>query len=241
METASSTSDSDLEWDEPMQSVQELVERHNINEVPNLYVGPLKDRPMGHNISTPLCLTLDDEEKEEESTISTNLTDTSSLCPSKIVDKSPPIIDFLGFGEVEMLRKCHVMDEVALACEEWGFFQLINHTLSPSLMARVRHVAAQFFDLPLVEKQVYANAPHALTGYGSRMGTSKHSVLDWGDYFLHYVWPPEDRDIDNIWPEKPRSYRLVSCCVLSLSLSSLLFIYESLALALCFFALLLIS
>ena len=215
METTSSTSDSDLEWDEPMQSVQELVEKHGIHEVPNVYIRPFKDRPMTHLVSTHLGSKLNEE--EEEPTILPDFASTPTHANKLMKDLTPPIIDFLGLGDIESLRKCHVTDEVAIACEEWGFFQLINHTLSPSLLARVRHVAAQFFDLPLVDKQMYANSPHALTGYGSRMGTSKHSILDWGDYFLHYVWPLEDRDMDEIWPEKPQSYRLVSSlCFLSL-------------------------
>lgn len=175
-EAADMTSFEDLEWDEPVQSVQELAENDGVRIVPPMYIRPLPDRPQ--------------LERREE----------AIAMKQKI-----PVIDFSGLQDER--RKGFVMREIAMACEDWGFFQLTNHSIAPALLERVKRVAAQFFELPLEEKQVYANTPGSLTGYGSRMGIAKNSVLDWGDYFLHYVWPPEDRDVDEVWPDNPPAYR----------------------------------
>lgn len=165
----------DLDWDEPVQSVQELAE-NGVESVPPLYVRPLSDRP---------------HRDRRESSI--------------LANRKIPVIDLSGL--VDAARRKEVMREIASACEDWGFFQLVNHSVPPALIERVMSVASQFFELPLEEKQIYANTPESLTGYGSRMGVAKDTILDWGDYFLHYVWPPELRDMEEVWPDKPESYR----------------------------------
>ncbi|MED6147360.1 hypothetical protein PIB30_043418 [Stylosanthes scabra] len=41
------------------------------------------------------------------------------------------------------------------ACKEWGFFQLVNHGVSTSLVENVKSGAKQFFDLPMDEKNKF--------------------------------------------------------------------------------------
>ncbi|EFJ35224.1 oxidoreductase [Selaginella moellendorffii] len=118
-------------------------------------------------------------------------------------DGSIPVIDFSG---LEDHRREDTMDQISRACEEWGFFQLINHCVPVPVMDRTVAAAREFFDLPLEEKQVYANKPWSLVGYGSRIGVTEGAILDWGDYFLHYLWPLDKRDVDQEWPRKPASY-----------------------------------
>ncbi|KAJ7555077.1 hypothetical protein O6H91_05G021300 [Diphasiastrum complanatum] len=132
------------------------------------------------------------------------LSDRPGLDDSLLPDETVPVIDFSGLQEDD--RKQETMSDIAKACEEWGFFQLINHGIPLPLIAKTRRVAKQFFDLPIEEKQIYANKPWSLVGYGSRIGVTKGAVLDWGDYFLHYLWPIDKRDVDKEWPKKPASY-----------------------------------
>ncbi|KAK4742578.1 hypothetical protein SAY87_000579 [Trapa incisa] len=100
-----------------------------------------------------------------------------------------PMIDLMGVeGKAE--------EEAAVgeACREWGFFQVVNHGVSPELMRAAREGWRQFFHLPMEAKQPYANSPCTYEGYGSRLGVEKGAVLDWSDYFfLHYL-PPSLRD-----------------------------------------------
>ena len=86
-------------------------------------------------------------------------------------DLSIPVVDFNCADNASA---------VADACKVWGFFQVINHGVSHELMRRAREDWRQFFHLPMEEKQMYANSPKTYEGYGSRLGTQKGAILDWG-------------------------------------------------------------
>jgi isopenicillin N synthase-like dioxygenase len=45
------------------------------------------------------------------------------------------------------------VEEIAIACREWGFFQVVNFGIAPELMAQVENVGAAFFALPAISKR----------------------------------------------------------------------------------------
>jgi len=47
---------------------------------------------------------------------------------------------------------------VAKASREWGVMQLLNHGISETLIERLQAAGKAFFDLPVEEKEKYANA-----------------------------------------------------------------------------------
>lgn len=117
-----------------------------------------------------------------------------------------PIIDLGGFPGAVEGRRADVLDRVSRACREWGFFQVVNHGVSPELMDRAREVWREFFHLPMELKQVYANSPKTYEGYGSRLGIEKGAILDWSDYFYLHILPLCLKD-HNKWPAVPSSCR----------------------------------
>lgn len=121
-------------------------------------------------------------------------------------DANIPIIDLSGlYGDDDNLR-AKIRREISAACREWGFFQVINHGISPELMDQARENWRQFFHAPMEIKQSYANSPKTYEGYGSRLGVKKGAILDWSDYyFLHYR-PSSLKDF-NKWPAVPTSCR----------------------------------
>lgn len=133
-------------------------------------------------------------------------TDRPDIDPCKAScssDVNIPVIDLSG---VKGDGRERTMQQIAEACKEWGFFQVVNHGVPLELMRQARGVAREFFSLPLEEKQVYANSPKTYEGYGSRLGIDKGALLDWGDYFFLHLLPLSIRDI-NKWPAKPTLYR----------------------------------
>lgn len=109
-----------------------------------------------------------------------------------------PMIDLGGEDEKK------VGEQIWEACRDWGFFQVVNHGVSPLLMDKTRDTWRQFFHLPLELKQQYANTPKTYEGYGSRLGVEKNAILDWSDYyFLHYL-PLSLKDYHK-WPAHPDS------------------------------------
>ncbi|KAK6120258.1 hypothetical protein DH2020_045949 [Rehmannia glutinosa] len=84
------------------------------------------------------------------------------LDPSSEIDI--PVIDMRGlYSDDESIRR-KTAGMIDGACREWGFFQVVNHGVSHEVMARTREVWREFFELPLEEKQKYANSPSTYEG-----------------------------------------------------------------------------
>ncbi|KAG5544888.1 hypothetical protein RHGRI_017373 [Rhododendron griersonianum] len=101
-----------------------------------------------------------------------------------------------------------VVDEISRACSEWGFFLLTDHDVSPVAILRLKEVGEEFFNLPLKEKESYANDPSSgrFDGYGTKMTKNLDEKVEWMDYFFHVMYPPKKVNYD-IWPKNPPSYR----------------------------------
>ncbi|KAJ6726910.1 2-OXOGLUTARATE (2OG) AND FE(II)-DEPENDENT OXYGENASE SUPERFAMILY PROTEIN-RELATED [Salix purpurea] len=128
-----------------------------------------------------------------------------SINSTTLVDVNIPIIDLVGLNGDD---RATILDQVSIACREWGFFQVINHGVSHQLMDGAREGWRQFFHSPMEVKQAYANTPKTYEGYGSRLGVEKGAILDWSDYyFLHYL-PSPLKDC-NKWPTIPADFREV--------------------------------
>lgn len=121
----------------------------------------------------------------------------------RVVEEEIPIIDLSGLYDK---RRRKTMEEISNACREWGFFQVINHGISPEQLQAGSEVSREFFRLPLEEKQKHANDPVSYVGYGSRIGVQKGATLDWGDYYYHHFLPLRIRE-EHRWPCKPEEYR----------------------------------
>ncbi|KAG5239958.1 oxidoreductase family protein [Salix suchowensis] len=128
-----------------------------------------------------------------------------SINSTTLLDVNIPVIDLVGLNGDD---RATILDQVSIACREWGFFQVINHGVSHQLMDGAREGWRQFFHSPMEVKQAYANTPKTYEGYGSRLGVEKGAILDWSDYyFLHYL-PSPLKDC-NKWPTIPADFREV--------------------------------
>lgn len=96
------------------------------------------------------------------------------------------------------------MEKLAMACEEWGFFQVVNHGIPGSLMEQMKKFTREFFLLPLEEKVKYAVQEHE--GYGQAFVFSEDQQLDWSDLLYVTIMPPEKRKM-KFWPANPVEFR----------------------------------
>ncbi|MQM18543.1 hypothetical protein Taro_051535 [Colocasia esculenta] len=99
------------------------------------------------------------------------------------VSNQLPVIDMgvlLGDQDTPSAR-----DEAAKlrsACEEWGFFHLVNHGVTEEVIEQMKAAMEGFFSQPLENKLASsAQAPDSLEGYGQAFVVSKEQKLDWGD------------------------------------------------------------
>ncbi|XP_054793538.1 protein SRG1-like isoform X2 [Prosopis cineraria] len=73
---------------------------------------------------------------------------TSNTCSSRL--PQAPVIDMIKL----LSSDCHVSElhKLDYACKHWGFFQLINHGVSPSLVESVKKGVEEFFNILMEEK-----------------------------------------------------------------------------------------
>ncbi|KAH7656796.1 Leucocyanidin oxygenase protein [Dioscorea alata] len=118
---------------------------------------------------------------------------------------SIPIIDIGGIANGNKFDE-ETMRALSNACKEWGFFQLVNHGMNKEIIEKAKEVWREFFHLPMIEKQAFANSPVTYEGYGSRVGVEKNASLDWSDYFFLNIFPKNLRNYEK-WPSFPNSLR----------------------------------
>lgn len=92
------------------------------------------------------------------------------------------------------------------ACQDWGFFQLMNHNIPHELIERVKVDITEFFKLPLETKKEFSQLPGKLEGYGQLFVFSKDQKLDWGDMMYFRTQPLLQRSKD-LWPTHPHTFR----------------------------------
>ncbi|CAN6281140.1 unnamed protein product [Urochloa humidicola] len=117
---------------------------------------------------------------------------------------SVPVVDLgrlldPGTASEEALR-------LGAACEEWGFFQVVNHGVTEQAIEAVKSDLEAFFRLPLVEKQLVAQGPAGIEGYGQAFVVSSEQKLDWADMLFLSTLPPEYRSL-NFWPSRPATFQ----------------------------------
>ncbi|KAL6321910.1 hypothetical protein AAG906_035619 [Vitis piasezkii] len=96
------------------------------------------------------------------------------------------------------------LDKLHSACKEWGFFQLVNHGVSSSLVENLKHEIVEFYKLPLEEKMKY-KTPGDAEGYGPSI-RSEDQKLDWADRF-YMITNPIHRRKPHLLPQLPPSLR----------------------------------
>ncbi|KAK9115749.1 hypothetical protein Sjap_014696 [Stephania japonica] len=116
-----------------------------------------------------------------------------------------PIIDFSKLNDDQQFANDELMN-FRNACEEWGFFQLINHGVSEDLIEKMKDDIKEFFKLPLEKKNAYAQLPNSIEGYGQLFVVSEDQKLDWADMLLCRTLPLDQRNM-RYWPAHPPSFR----------------------------------
>ncbi|KAI9124054.1 hypothetical protein K1719_005354 [Acacia pycnantha] len=121
-----------------------------------------------------------------------------------------PVID-LSLGNEQLVS------QVGSACEAWGFFQVINHSVPVELHKKIEICSKKFFDQSLEEKKKVARDESNSLGYYDVEHTK--NVRDWKEVYDYLItnsvqFPaspdpqdPELRTITNRWPQHPPEFR----------------------------------
>uniref|UniRef100_A0A5B6ZXD2 Fe2OG dioxygenase domain-containing protein n=1 Tax=Davidia involucrata TaxID=16924 RepID=A0A5B6ZXD2_DAVIN len=127
------------------------------------------------------------------------ISDASSLPEVPVIDMHGLLLS--GYNSIDSeLQKLHC------ACKEWGFFQLINHGVSSSLVEKVKLEIQEFFKLPIEEKKNYPQEPGDIEGFGQAFVVSEEQKLDWADLFYMVTLPTHLRK-PHLFPKLPLPFR----------------------------------
>jgi isopenicillin N synthase-like dioxygenase len=82
-----------------------------------------------------------------------------------------PVID------ITRLERCGTLPALDRACRDWGFFQVVNHGIDPSVITALHREMRAFFHLPEAEKRSISRTADNPWGFFDRELTK--NTLDW--------------------------------------------------------------
>ncbi|KAK9074940.1 hypothetical protein SSX86_003259 [Deinandra increscens subsp. villosa] len=115
-----------------------------------------------------------------------------------------PIIDMRRLLSADSTD--HELENLRLACKDWGFFQLINHGVSCSLLEKVKAEVQEFFNMPMEAKKKYWQQAEDIEGFGQAFVVSEEQKLDWADMFYMVTLPHNIRK-PHLFPKLPLLFR----------------------------------
>ncbi|KAL7243331.1 hypothetical protein ACSBR1_015680 [Camellia fascicularis] len=83
----------------------------------------------------------------------------------------------------------HELERLHSACKDWGFFQVVNHGVSISLLEEIKREVVYFFKLSLEDKKKLWQQPDNHEGFGQLFVVSEEQKLDWCDMFYITTLP----------------------------------------------------
>ncbi|KAL3534338.1 hypothetical protein ACH5RR_002799 [Cinchona calisaya] len=124
---------------------------------------------------------------------------------NRVSAKEIPVIDMQALLNSEELVNTE-LEKLDFACKEWGFFQLINHGVSCSLVEKLKSETQKFFNLSMDEKMKFGQQPGDVEGYGQAFVLSDEQKLDWADVFAIFTLPTHLRK-PHLLPKLPVPFR----------------------------------
>lgn len=111
-----------------------------------------------------------------------------------------PVIDF---SKLDGKERAETLAKIANGCEEWGFFQLVNHGIPVELLERVKKVSSECYKLraETFRKSNPVQLLNKLVDHhqGQQGATQRLDNVDWEDVFF--------LQDDNEWPSNPPEFR----------------------------------
>jgi isopenicillin N synthase-like dioxygenase len=137
-----------------------------------------------------------------------------------------PVIDvasLVGATDAGVIAARPVVDDIARACRDWGFVQVVNHGVSPELVDDVQSKMRRFFELPDISKQAILRTRENPWGYYNNELTKnrrdKKEVFDFTTPGIDPIYASSNR-----WPSVDGNFQqlmslfLDACSTLSLRL-----------------------
>ena len=126
-----------------------------------------------------------------------------------------PVADTLKLGTIPVIDISapwpQVVEDIAAACGDWGFFQVRGHGVPEATMASTLAVAREFFNLPRETKRAYLRSVENPWGYYDRELTKnardKKEVFDIGPDATGQLLSGDAFEGRTRWPDEPAQFR----------------------------------
>ncbi|KAH0643794.1 hypothetical protein KY290_033877 [Solanum tuberosum] len=125
----------------------------------------------------------------------------SNLLPSML--SQIPVIDM----ELLLANDHSQLDKLHLACKDWGFFQMMNHGVSCSLLEKMKLEVQRFFNLPMEEKKKFGQIEGSMEGYGQVLVSCDEQNINSWIGKLYMVTLPIHLRKPHLFPNLPLSLR----------------------------------
>ncbi|KAJ7000122.1 hypothetical protein NC653_010784 [Populus alba x Populus x berolinensis] len=126
-----------------------------------------------------------------------------ALEPFSVIKTCKPIGLFSEIPVID-LTDPHAKTLIIKACEEFGFFKLVNHGVPMEVMTKLEALATNFFNLPQPEKDK-AGPPNPF-GYGNKK-IGPNGDVGWVEYLLLNTNPQISSQKTSILQENPQIFR----------------------------------
>ncbi|KAF2299134.1 hypothetical protein GH714_030752 [Hevea brasiliensis] len=117
-----------------------------------------------------------------------------------------PFIDFSILLNQDSRIKNDVIKEIGKACQDFGFFSIINHGIGESLIEDVMDANSRFFDMPIEEKkELLSNDVYKPVRFETFIQDDKENGKLTREFLKLYAHPIGDWI--GSWPGNPPDYR----------------------------------
>jgi len=114
-----------------------------------------------------------------------------------------PVVDL---KDLDGPNRTTIVGEIRRACEEDGFFQIVNHGVPENVMKSMMGIAKEFYEMPVEDRACfYSEDIKQPVRLSTSFNIGIDGVLNWVDYFSQPCHPLEE--VIGSWPEKPAAYR----------------------------------
>ena len=143
--------------------------------------------------------------------------------PIAVTEKFGSAVPVIDVGGLRSDRTEDAIQEIAVACREWGFFQVVNHGVATELIDDVWRHTQRFFDQPVdIKETILRSRDNPWGYYNNELTKNQRDKKEVFDYTTEGVDPIYDSE--NRWPNTIDGFRttmlahLQACTDLSLRL-----------------------
>ncbi|MCL7026021.1 hypothetical protein MKW94_025036 [Papaver nudicaule] len=119
--------------------------------------------------------------------------DLNMLTEKEVEQVTVPVIDFSTLTSGSPDQRSKTIEDLQNACQDWGFFMVVNHGVPESLKNDLIASCMKFFDLSPEEKSPYRGKyeidPRIVLDHETNLNTAVDSVSFWRDQFRVFVHP----------------------------------------------------